>query len=616
MSRLPRFRDLPLFAKQLMPFLALTVFLGGFGVTLVVRDLSARAQTTVDGELTRRALDARALLRDRELYLLESVNLAANLQGMPDAIRARNDVAIARLLRSVLALKTDVHLVAAADRDGAGLVEFVRAAPSAPADRSQGTPWAQNGFVAAALSDPSGHKSLGFVPVAGRRMLAIAAPVCSAPEPCRAVGTAIVGIGVDALAADALGTTEGGRTDVGVALFDANGSPVATAGKFPATVSIAKTPHGRPSRSTGMIAGEEYATLASPLEIGGVRSGTLAVSVPTAPAFASVRGARGRLSIVLIVALAGVVALGAMITRLLLRQIRPLVQTNRALGGGDLSARARVLGNDELGELARGVNEMAEQLQASYGTLELQVAQRTEEIRRLLQERTEFFASISHELRTPLAVIQAKAKMLEDPTFEKSRAWTADTGRTIRSTTSELLAVVNDILELARVESGHMRIDLEPVDLTKVLSDLRPMITGLAKAGGLQAGINLSRNLPPVRADRVRLREVIVNLVDNAVKYTPPGGRVSVGAEASNGAVHVTVRDTGIGIPAEAAELVFEPFYRVNGASTQAGQASTGLGLALAKRLVEAQGGRIWFTCDPETGTAFTFTLPRAEQDA
>jgi signal transduction histidine kinase len=339
----------------------------------------------------------------------------------------------------------------------------------------------------------------------------------------------------------------------------------------------------------------------------------MALSVPTAQAFATARGAGLRLALILFGAMAGVVAIGAALSRRILAQVRPLVETNRALGRGELEVRAPVLSSDELGELARGVNQMAEQLQASYETLELRVAQRTEEVQRLLKERTEFFAALSHELRTPLAIIRGQAKMMLDPTYPKGVKWVTQTGAVIDDSAAQLLSTVNDVLELARAESGRFELDVETIDLPDVVRGARPTIEGLTRANGLEIAVDVPDNLPPVRADRTRLREVIVNLVDNAAKYTPEGGAVDVSASARNGSVVVSVSDTGVGIPPEAGELIFEPFFRVPGTKAQRGQASSGLGLALAKRIVEAQGGKITFESRPEAGTTFTFTLPLAK---
>src|SRR5688500_8017599 len=136
--RPPRFRDLPLFAKLLVPFLTLMLFVGAFGVFLIVRDLGSRAQAALDQDLARRSLDARSLLRDRELYLLESVNFAANLEGVAPAVSGRDDATVARLLQSVLALKSDLNLVAVTDHSGVGVAEFRRRTSKDPPSRTSG----------------------------------------------------------------------------------------------------------------------------------------------------------------------------------------------------------------------------------------------------------------------------------------------------------------------------------------------------------------------------------------------------------------------------------------------------------------------------------------------
>jgi two-component system sensor histidine kinase/response regulator len=305
----------------------------------------------------------------------------------------------------------------------------------------------------------------------------------------------------------------------------------------------------------------------------------------------------------------GIVAIGAMLSRFIMAQVRPLLETSRALGRGDLSARAPVVADDELSELARGVNQMAEQLEASYETLELRVTERTEEVQRLLRERTDLFTAISHEFRTPLAVITRYLEMMLDPSYPKKPRWSSEAGQVMKDSTDQLLVLINDILDLAKAEAGHLDMALEDVALPGFLTRLRKTIEGLAGAGGLHTRIDVPKDLPLVRADGSRLREIVLNLVDNAAKYTPPDGHVEVSVRTRNDVVEVSVSDTGLGIPEEVRDRIFEPFYRVEGRQPLKGQFSTGLGLALTKRLVEAQGGQIWFEGRPERGTTFTFTL-------
>ena len=235
-------------------------------------------------------------------------------------------------------------------------------------------------------------------------------------------------------------------------------------------------------------------------------------------------------------------------------------------------------------------------------------------MQRLLGERTHFFASVSHEFRTPLAVILGQVNMLRDPDFLKQNG--PKSLETIQESSQQLLSMIDDLLAAARAEGAQLDVSLETVRLPEVVRGVRHTLDGLARSGDHDLVVDLPKDLPAVRADPVRLREVFLNLVDNSVKYTPAGGTVELSAERRNGAVEVSVRDTGPGIPKRLGRKLFEPFAQIAGTTTQRGQPSSGLGLALTRRLVEAQGGRIWFESKKGAGTTFTFTLrPAATQD-
>jgi signal transduction histidine kinase len=604
-----RLRDLPLFAKLLVPFLLLILVIAAGGLYLVVHDLSSNAQATLNGDLLRRSLDARSRIHDQELYLLESVSFAANLEGMADAVRSNDRQAIARLLRSVPALKTDLELSAVAAVRGRTSVGFVRIGPEKRVRRLSGGDWTRELFVRRAISQ--GEKSAGFPDLQGKPWLSIASPVCSGAESCRPVGVAIVGIRARTLATEAAGGDQ--RDDVSqpaVALYGDAGELLGAS--QPGNVNSEWQPVEDRDlvRRTQVFDDTEFGVLYAPLEVGGRPVGTLAVGLPTAPAFAAARDAAFRLGLLFFLAIAGVVAIGAVVSKVLLRQVRRLVETSRELGHGNLAARAPVVSGDELGELAEVLNGMAEQLQASHGSLEQRVDERTAEVRRLLRERNELFAGISHELRTPIAIILSEARMMVDPAYRRGRQSPEEAAGTIIASGEQLLARVNEILELARAESGRLELDIAEVRLPGLFGELRPTAEALAAAHDLDLDITTPSGLPAIRADRARLKDVLVNLIENAAKYTPAGGTVSVDARRRNGSVSMTVADTGVGIPTEAGERVFEPFYQVPGTQPPRGGSSSGLGLALARRLVEAQGGTISYESAQGKGTRFTVELP------
>jgi signal transduction histidine kinase len=579
--RIARLRDLPIVWKILLPFLVLILVVGVLGTVFVVRDLRSRGELALDADLSQRALVARAAIHERELYLLEAVDFAANVTGMSDAVAKGDASAVRRLLASVQGLKSEVAVAAILDRGAA--------------------PIAAVGIDAASTPVVDGA---AFVTAAGQTLLAISAPVCGGATDCSPVGTAIVGIEASRL----LDST------IDAGLFDGRGAFLAGS----ALLADARVPDAARSGSTVRArqrsGATELAVLYAPLQIRGRRLGTLALSRPTAGVLASARAAGLRLALTLLAVMAGIVAIALLLSRTTVARLRDLVRTNKALGSGDLSARAQVSGRDELGELAAGVNEMADRLQTIYATLEDRVDERTAEVQRLLRERNELFTALSHDLRTPLAVVRGQARLQADESRPKSAAWIARSGRTIEAAADQLLRLVDDIMTLAQAETGTLGLELTEVDLADVMATLRPTMKSLASEAGLRLSEDVRGDLPPVRADRGRFEEVVLNLFSNAVKYTPRGGRVGVSAAAvkRRHLVEIAVSDTGLGIPDDVGDHVFEPFYTVKANRPQAGQPSSGLGLALAKQLVETQGGTITFKSAPGKGTTFTFTIPTA----
>lgn len=602
-----RARDLPLFWKVLVPFLVLLLLLGTVGTFFLVRGLTDRANQTLNRDLTERSLAARSAVHDRELYVLESASFAANLQGVAAAVRSGDRDAVTSLMQSVLALKTELTLVAVVNRDGEGITQFSRLRPGDAVVTDPVGSWASSPVVAPLLVSADDNARASFIGFGDRPAVALARTVCGGTQTCEPVGAIVVAVDAAHVLAGAR-SSSGLDATSGLALYDRSGRLVASSGRVPG-LSESRSSSGF-VRQRESIDGEEVATLYSPLVLQGERAGSLAVWMPTSDTLGSVRSAAMRLGLVLLAAMAGVVAIGAALSRFLLAQVRPLVATNRALGGGDLTARAPVLGSDELGELAAGVNQMADALQTSHETLEARVQERTAEVERLLRERTDFFTAVSHEFRTPLAIILGQAEMLSDASFEKKAAWFAQAGPVLKDAGEQLLDFVNDILEISKADAGRIELNIDDVRVDSVLRGLRPAIDQLAASGDISADVKVPRRLPPVRADEGRLRQVVLDLVDNAVKYTPAGGELRVTAGAVGSSVEILVSDTGVGIPTDEADRLFEPFYRVKGVRTQKGQPSSGLGLALVQRLVEAQGGTVRFESTPGEGTTFVVALP------
>ncbi len=248
-------------------------------------------------------------------------------------------------------------------------------------------------------------------------------------------------------------------------------------------------------------------------------------------------------------------------------------------------------------------DQIEERLRAANKELEL----RNREIERATQMKSRFLASMSHELRTPLNAIVGFSDLLGEersgPLNDKQRRFVGH----IRSGSAHLLQLINDILDLSKIEAGRVELQCETFSLPDVLPELYSLIRPLAASRKVHLE-NRVQDLA-VFADRVRFKQILFNLLSNAVKFTPPEGLITLESEADGDSVRISVTDTGVGIRPEDQEAVFQEFRQV-GETTRGMQEGTGLGLAITKRLVERQGGRIWLESEPGKGSRFSFTLP------
>ena len=232
------------------------------------------------------------------------------------------------------------------------------------------------------------------------------------------------------------------------------------------------------------------------------------------------------------------------------------------------------------------------------------------ELRRLEIIRQDFISNISHELRTPIASVKALAETLnegaiEDPSVAK------DFLSRINVEVDKLAQMVQELGELSRIESGEAPLQKKPVNIAGAIEHAVDRLRAQADRAGLNFDFVIPSTLPKVMADEARVEQVLVNIIHNAIKFTPSGGRISISAQARDNNILVSVADTGVGIPADALPRIFERFYKADKSRTSGG---TGLGLAIAKHIVEAHGGRIWAESVERRGSTFNFTLPLAHK--
>jgi signal transduction histidine kinase len=272
------------------------------------------------------------------------------------------------------------------------------------------------------------------------------------------------------------------------------------------------------------------------------------------------------------------------LARRIARPLRQMELATGAIAGGDFDRRLPVTSQDEIGRLADSINRMASDLA------------------RLEAARREFIAKISHDLRTPLTAIKGFVVNLQDTAPAEMQPTLA----TMDQETDRLVRLVNDLLTLSRLQRGELRLRRAPIDLAQVVRSAASLASAKAERLGVTLILDLPDDLPLISADADRLEQVVVNLMDNAIKFTPPGGTVQVCLVEAERQVIVRVLDDGRGLTAEEAAHAFEPYYR-------GPDGGAGLGLSIAREIVAAHGGRIWLAARPQGGAEAGFSLPRSD---
>ena len=215
---------------------------------------------------------------------------------------------------------------------------------------------------------------------------------------------------------------------------------------------------------------------------------------------------------------------------------------------------------------------------------------------------------MSHELRTPLNAIIGFSEVLAQGMFGKVNDKQSEYLRDILESGQHLLSLINDILDLSKIEAGRMELELTEFDLSQAIQNALTLVRERALRRGIALHHLIDEWVGDIRADERKVKQVLLNLLSNAIKFTPEGGWIDVRAAAANGLVEVSVTDTGIGIAPEDLETVFEEFQQVGTADKKA--EGTGLGLALSRKFIELHGGKIWVRSEVGRGSTFTFTLP------
>lgn len=304
------------------------------------------------------------------------------------------------------------------------------------------------------------------------------------------------------------------------------------------------------------------------------------------------------LSVVLLIFAGGMaMVMGYMLSMTVIERVRLLKRGTEALRLGDLQTRVPVRGRDEIAALSEAFNQMAEQLEAAN--------RKQKEVERM---RADLIAWVSHDLQTPLASIRAILEALADGVIEDADSvgrYLHTAQRDVRS----LSALIDDLFQMAQLDAGGLVLDLEKASLADLVSDTLESFSALASRQSVQLTGSVEAGVDPVRMDTMRIGRVLNNLVANALRHTPAGGRIEVRARRSEGGVHVSVVDSGEGIPAEDLPEIFKRFYRGEKSRSKT-TGGAGLGLAIARGIVRAHHGDLMVESRRGDGSRFTFVLP------
>jgi signal transduction histidine kinase len=351
---------------------------------------------------------------------------------------------------------------------------------------------------------------------------------------------------------------------------------------------------GRYASRTDREGREPEMHVAQPIFVEGRLSGVVYLSQPLRDVVVVMQDLRIRwlASTVIALALSGVA--GLLLSRAIARPVSRLTEAAGAVAQGQLDQQVPVGSRDELGRLSETFNEMTDRLKAAR------------------QMQTDFVANVSHELRTPLTAVKGLVETLRDGAVNDPEVRDRFL-ETVEDETDRLTRLVNDLLILSRADSQALNLQRERLDMVELVEATVARMAPQAEAQGLALRVGAEPGGAPALADPDRMEQVLVNLLDNAIKYSRPGGQVTVEVgSAQDRGVQVQIRDEGMGIPAEDLARVGERFYRADKARSRT-KGGSGLGLAIARALVEAHGGELRLESHEGRGTTVVLTLPAAE---
>ena len=300
-------------------------------------------------------------------------------------------------------------------------------------------------------------------------------------------------------------------------------------------------------------------------------------------------------AIIVLIALNTAIA-GYFISQSITKPVRELHKATTELEKGNFNVRTNITTNDELGELSRAFNKSA----IALGIMD-------EEHKQLEKTKSEFFSMTSHELRTPITPLKVQLQMLYKQYYGKLTTKQRETLMNILKNTERLNKIIEDFLEISRIESARLKFVFKKTDIRETVYETLNLMEGFAKEKNIQFSTDIGK-LPAINADPDRISQVLKNIIHNAIKFSPNNGKIEIFTQMKKDFIQFSIKDYGKGMSPKDQIRVFEPFYQVNVTSKEFG--GTGLGLAICRGIIEAQKGKIWIQSIEGEGSTFYFTVP------
>jgi len=587
--------------KVILPYLLLTLIVAVTGAYVVTRLVSGSLGERLTNQLLEAARVVSGTMARQEIKHLEAARILAYTRGLGDALQSGDVAEVARLAKPA-AGGLNVESLFMVDAQGRESLHLIKQANGTIMEVTQRDRVSALSTVAGLLATNDGDslpkREIAIDPVDGRYYYYTAIPAVSEN---RIAGVVVVGTSLNTVLPLLKSTSL-----ADLIIYDTHGQAIAstlglqgTESLFIRTISIPEALYQEVISTDEKIKGENfqvdgnwYSLVRSPLKVGDDRLAVIAVVLPLDFVVESNSVNRNNYVFLYSAAMIGVIFIGYFVARLIINPLSSLVRTSRAIAGGDLTQRTGIASQDEIGLLANTFDEMTANLQL-----------RTRQLEQMDRTKMRFIQVSAHELRTPLTIIQGYAQLTKLKTAGMEDV--AQLTTSILDGAVRMAEIIDSMLDITRIDNNTLEVMPSEAEISPMIEKVESVFRSALEERRLNFNIERLTDLPTIHADKDLLYKVFYQVIGNAIKYTPDGGRITVTGQTIEDAntrseIEIRVQDTGIGIDPRHQELVFEKFYQTgevllhSSGKTKFKGGGPGLGLAIARGIVNAHNGRIW----------------------